>query len=226
MPSDVALFGKDDTPRIVDVQPVRGGGDDEEALVRVYRRSEDGRHVYEETAPFYPFFFISDVGLLRGFPRARYRFQELEGDNFYRYLVAFHSWGAYWDAVRHVERATETAEKRPDELYLVSNPAQQYLMQTGRTLFKGMGFDDLHRLQLDIETYTESGFPNAEREEDAIIIVSMSDNRGWTPAHRGAGAAGADDAGGGRPPHPRKGPGRHRGPQPVRLRLPLSDDAV
>ena len=180
MPSDVALFGKDPLARIVDVHPVRGGGDEEEALVRIYRRSEDGRHVYEETAPFYPFFFLSDVRLLRGFPRERYRFQELAGENFYRFLIAFGSWGAYWDAVRHVERATETSEKRPAELYLVNNPAQQYLTQTGRTLFKGMGFDDLHRLQLDIETYTESGFPNAEREEDAIIIVSMSDNRGWT----------------------------------------------
>ncbi|MGI9175726.1 MAG: DNA polymerase domain-containing protein, partial [Rhodothermales bacterium] len=178
--SDVALFGRDATPRIVDVHPLRGGTDDETARVRVYRRSEDGLCVAEEIEPFYPFFFLSDVELLRGFPRERYQFQPLEGDNFYRHLVAFGSWGAYWDAVRHVERATESAEKRPLELYLVNNPAQQYLMQTGRTLFKGMAFDDLHRLQLDIETYTESGFPNAEREADEVIIVSLSDNRGWT----------------------------------------------
>ena len=178
--SDVALFGRDATPRIVDVHPLRGGTDDETARVRVYRRSEDGACVSEEIQPFYPFFFISDVELLRGFPRERYQFQPLQGANFYRHLIVFGSWSAYWDAVRHVERVTESTEKRPAELYLVNNPAQQYLTQTGRTLFKGMAFDDLHRLQLDIETYTESGFPNAERPEDAIIIVSLSDNRGWT----------------------------------------------
>ena len=178
--SEVALFGKDATSRIVDVQPVRSGPDDAAAAVRVYRRSEDGTRVYAETEPFYPFLFLSDVALLRGFPRERYRFQRLEGDNFYRFLVVFGSWGAYWDAVRHVERAVEAQEKRPEELYLVNNPAQQYLLQTGRTLFKGMSFDELHRLQLDIEVYTESGFPNAARAEDAIIIISLSDNRGWT----------------------------------------------
>ena len=49
---------------------------------------------------------------------------------------------------------------------------------------------------------------------------------GVDAAHRGAGAAGADDAGGGRPRDPREGPGRHRGAQPVRLRRPLPHDPV
>ncbi len=54
-------------------------------------------------------------------------------------------------------------------------------MQTGRTLFKGMPFEDLYRMQLDIETYASAGgFPDAERPGDAVIIVSLSDNRGWT----------------------------------------------
>ena len=52
-------------------------------------------------------------------------------------------------------------------------------MQTGRTLFKGMTFDDVHRLQLDIEVYTVGTFPHAQRPEDRIILVALSDNRGW-----------------------------------------------
>ncbi|QXD14627.1 DNA polymerase [Rhodocaloribacter litoris] len=175
-PTDIALFGKDATPRIVDVQPLLDG---DAARVRVYRRSPDGRHIETETAPFFPFFFLSDITLLNGFPRERFRFQRLAGDNFFRFLVVFSSWTAYWDAVRHVERRTERRESRPEALYLVGNPAQQYLMQTGRTCFKEMTFDDLHRLQLDIEVYTEHGFPLAERPGDAVVIVALSDNRGW-----------------------------------------------
>ncbi len=175
--SDVALFGKDPAERIVAVHPLLDGGG--QSIMRIYRRSDDGTRVLETDQPFYPFFFLADIELLRGFPRDRFHFQELAGDNYYRYLVVLHSWAAYWDAVRHVERATESRERRPEELYLINNPAQQYLMQTGRTCFKGMAFDDLHRLQLDIEVYTGGGFPNAARPEDAIIIVALYDNRGW-----------------------------------------------
>ena len=175
--SDVALFGKNPDERIVAVHPMLDGNG--QSVMRIYRRSEDGAHVLETDQPFYPFFFLADIDLLRGFPRDRFQFQDLAGENYYRYLIVVHSWGAYWDAVRHVERATESRERRPDELYLINNPAQQYLMQTGRTCFKNMAFDDLHRLQLDIEVYTEGGFPNATRPQDAVIIVSLYDNRGW-----------------------------------------------
>jgi DNA polymerase elongation subunit (family B) len=176
---DTALFGKDPTPRIVDVHPQADGVSGAQAVMRVYHRSETDDRVFETDVPFYPFFFLSDVELLRGFPHARFRFRKLAGDNYYRFLVAFGSWSAYWDAVRHVERATESRERRPEELYLVNNPAQQYLMQTGRTCFKDMAFDDLHRLQLDIEAYAGSGFPNAAHAGDRVIIVALSDNRGW-----------------------------------------------
>lgn len=171
---DAALYGHDPTPGIVSAEPLL---DADEALMRVYRRV-DGQ-VVAETAPFYPFFFLSDLKLLRGFPRGRYRYQQLAGDNFYAYLVVTRSWGAYWDAVRHVERAAGSTERRPEALYLIGSPAQQYLMQTGRTCFKGMAFDALHRLQLDIEVATPHGFPNADRPGDAVIIVALSDNRGW-----------------------------------------------
>ncbi len=176
-----ALFGKDDAPRIVDVQPLLDGSFDDgpAAGMRLYRRSADFRSVETEDVPFYPFFFLSDIALLRGFDRARFQFQELAGENFYRHLVAFRTWADYWEAVRRIERATGSDQRRPEELYLIGSPAQQYLMQEGRTCFKGMRFDEVHRLQLDIETYAEAGFPNPERPEDEIIIVALSDNRGW-----------------------------------------------
>ena len=176
--ADVALFGKDPMPRLVDVHPLMDGPSDHPARVRLYQRSEDFADIIEHEDSFFPFFFLSDITLLRGM-RDRFRFQRLQGDNFFRHLVVFRTWDDYWDAVRTVERRTDSDEGRPDELYRVGSPVQQYLMQTGRTCLLDMTLDDLHRLQLDIEVYTEGGFPNAERPEDKIIIVALSDNRGW-----------------------------------------------
>jgi DNA polymerase elongation subunit (family B) len=176
---DLALFGHDTTERIIDVQPLLRGEHAGQAKVRLYRRSSDGQRVTEETDVFYPFFFLSDPGLLDGFPDGRYRQEALSGDGFFRHLVAFRSWGAFWDGVHHVEKRTGTHEGRPDELYLMGSPVRQYLLQSGRTCLKGMAPDDLHRLQLDIETRSTGDFPNPERPEDEIILVALSDNRGW-----------------------------------------------
>jgi hypothetical protein len=174
---DAALYGRDRTERIVGLHLVPG--DDGERM-RVYRRTGPTTVEYADE-PFYPFFFLSDIELLRDFPRERFQFQELGGEGFFRYLIVFRNRSGYWDAVRHIERVTETNAKRPAEIYFPGSPEQQYLMQTGRTLFKGMPFEDLYRLQLDIETYaSEGGFPNADRADDRVIIVSLSDNRGWT----------------------------------------------
>ena len=172
--SDIPLFGKDATSHIVAAQAVLNSGRTE---IWLYRREKDGDRITKEHSPFFPFFFLSEVDLLKGFPRERFRYQQLLGDNYYRYLIALTSWQTYWDAIRHIERATDARERRPQELYLVNNPIQQYLMQSGRTMFKGMSFDELHRLQLDIETTSTGGFPNADLASDKIIIAAVSDNR-------------------------------------------------
>jgi len=176
---DTALFGKDPMPRVVDVHPLMDRASDQPAAVRLYQRSEDFERVVEHEETFFPFFFLSDISLLRG-RRDTFKFQRLEGDNDYEHLVVFRTWSDYWDAIRTIERRTDSDERRPDELYRVGSPAQQYMMQTGRTCFLDMTLDDLHRMQLDIEVMTDGGFPSAERPEDKIIIVALSDNRGWT----------------------------------------------
>jgi len=68
-----------------------------------------------------------------------------------------------------------------DDLHLLADPVAQYLMQSGRTLFKGMEFSELHRMQLDIETYTAAPhrFSNAERVSDRIILIALADSTGW-----------------------------------------------
>ena len=178
---DHVLFGHDAEERIVALHPVPGpapGADGGEAM-RVYRRTEDDQ-IEHADRPFYPFFFLSEIALLQGFPRGRFRFQRLQGDGFFQYLVAFESRNAYWDAMRHVGRQADTVKGRPDAVYSIGPPEQQYLMQSGQTLFKGMEVEHLHRLQLDIEVSAETGFPDAGRPEHEVIIVAMSDNRGWS----------------------------------------------
>ncbi|MFK7848961.1 MAG: DNA polymerase domain-containing protein [Rhodothermales bacterium] len=176
---DIALFGKSDTPRIVAVHPVPNSRGQSTSSMQVYVRDEETGQVRSKEEPVYPFFFLADLSLLHTFPRNRYQYQDLAGDNYYKFLVVFKSWNAYWDAIRHIEREKNQLKRTPDELYLVSNPVQQYLMQTGQTCFKGLPFEELHRMQLDIEVFAEAGFPNAKRPSDEVIIVALSDNRGW-----------------------------------------------
>ena len=174
---DPLLYGHDDTTRIVAVQPITDRAS-AKGHVHVWRRSEDGLRVMLSEVPFYPFVFVSNIRLLSGLDRSRFRFQKLQGRLHFDHLVVFSNWHDYWNGIRHIGRkAKELDESQPT--YTISSPAQQYLMQSGRTLFKDMQFDDVYRLQLDIECISSGDFPNAERREDRIILVALSDNRGW-----------------------------------------------
>ena len=188
---DALLYGHDPTERIVALHAVGP------AMMRLYRREGPDR-VTTEDVRVHPFFFLSDLDLLAepvggrpGFPLERFRARELAGNGFFKYAVAFPDRGAYFDALRHVERAVGTEKQRPDEVYLPGGPEQQYLMQTGRTLFKGMAFEELKRFQLDIEVYSRDGFPQATVPEHRIILVALSDSTGWS---RLVGAPGMDEA--------------------------------
>ena len=59
---------------------------------------------------------------------------------------------------------------------------RQYLTSSGRTLFKGMGFDEVKRMQVDIECITTEGyeFCNAQRDGDRIVAIGLADESGWT----------------------------------------------
>lgn len=177
-PIDAAIFGKDPIPRIVGIHPLLDRTPHPHAVVRVYRRSQDGADLIEEDDAFYPFFFVSEIKLLHGLDRRHFRLQKLQGDNFYQYVVAFSTWHRYLEAVRQVRERAGTREARPEPFYVVPSAAQQYLTQSGRTLFKGMSFEQLNRMQLDIETYTDHEFPNAARPEDRIVLIAVRDSAG------------------------------------------------
>lgn len=183
------------------MDPVLYGSNTEEHIVAVHQQNENAMRVYTRMAhsvawkdvDFFPFFFLTHPDPLQGY-RGKHWIKELAGGNAFRTLCAFPRWTEMWDAIRHIiERHNATAAARVDSyaelpfLHVRTDPVAQFLLQSGRTLFKGMRFEDLRRMQLDIETYTGPGhrFSNANRAEDRIIVIALSDSSGFRHAIHG-----------------------------------------
>lgn len=175
---DALLYGHNPQEGIVAVYPV------DDHRMRLYVRGDSS--VVTRDVDFFPFFFLSDSSLLSRYTD-RFWIKELSRTNFFRYLCAFSRWSDMWDALRCIlDQYNATAQKKVASyvelpvVHLRPDPVAQFLMQSGCTLFKEMQFDDLHRLQLDIETYTRTIPPKSQLgAEGPIIIISLSDNRGW-----------------------------------------------
>jgi DNA polymerase elongation subunit (family B) len=167
------LFGHDEMRGIVAMEME---GDDG---IRVFRK--EGQELLAEIQPFHPFFLLSDPSLLRGI-KCSASVKGLKGSGHYRFQVNFDSWREM-DRIKRaiVKKAGVSTGHSDSPVYFVSDPVQQHLMVTGQTFFKGLTFEELSRMQLDIETFCPEGyeFPNPNREEDRIIVISLSDNTGW-----------------------------------------------
>ncbi len=166
------LFGGDGTEGIVAVEPVG------EHRMRLFLR-EKGELGFRDD-PFTPFLLVTEDKLLRGFKKPL-RVEPLSPGNDYRFLALFEGWADCRKAVAHLQKRTGVPASSPQAPYLfLSDPVQQHLLLTGKTLFKGTRFRDVHRLALDIETATAPGytFSNPLREEDRILSIALMDNRG------------------------------------------------
>jgi DNA polymerase elongation subunit (family B) len=174
-----ALFGADPKEGIVSLEVV---ADDR---VRLYIREAGSLSVEEDV--FTPFLLLEDPSLLSDWD-GQARCEPLAGPRDYKALALFPGWKALQHALRHLRNVTGKTAGVPDgPFFFISDPVQQYLSLTGRTLYKGLLFDDLERLQLDIETTVTEGyeFPNAQREGDRVTLVSLSDSSGWETSLRG-----------------------------------------
>ena len=112
----------------------------------------------------------------------KYDIEKLAGEGFYTYLVRFQSWSDLDKAKTHLQKASGKSPSAFDAPYFfLTDPVAQHLMLTGQTHFLGMAFEQLKRLQLDIETYTTEGFefPNPGRPGDRIIAIALADQSGW-----------------------------------------------
>ncbi len=166
------LFGSDPLQGIVAVEP---SGD---RTMRLFLRR--GKKLVTREEAFVSFILVEDEKLMKGF-KGSYRAEELSSANEYRVLLLFEGWEACLKARDHLQRQIGESASSPQAPYLyVSDPVHQFLLLTGKTLFKGLAFKDLHRMALDIETACAPGFEfsNPEREEDRILSIAVMDNQG------------------------------------------------
>lgn len=147
---------------------------DQETIL--FFRDENGR-CRSESRAFNPFLFLTSPELLSTFEQ-EFELIKLKGDDPVAFLARFNSIEDYREAlgVLKSQRSVQGMSYR-----LISDYTQQAMMTQKIRLFRDMPFNELRRMQFDIETLTTGGFefPNANRSEDKIIIITMSDNTGW-----------------------------------------------
>lgn len=150
---EAILFGAD---------PVRGvlAVEAEDDSATIVARSEDG--IRTERRPFMRWILTSEKHSL-----SDAAWTELDGDGF-RWLAEFPSRESY-QAARFWLRDAHAAH------IALPSASKQFLVRSGVTLFKGMEFDDVRRLQLDIETLALS----PDRPESEVFLVAISDNTGF-----------------------------------------------
>lgn len=174
------VFGHNPQQRIVGIHTHNDN------KMRIYVRTDNVTEAFDYN--FFPFFFISDNHYIENFEK-KYFIKKLSGENFYQYIVAFNRWLDMWDCVHHILKiynqenphsACSSYENLPI-LYLINNKINQYLIQSGKTFYKGMEFSELRRLQLSIEiqkkTTSKSG--DLRRESDRIIFVALRSSNGF-----------------------------------------------
>src|SRR5437773_8585801 len=168
------LFGSDPTQRIVAIELGDTG------TVKVYRRQRDGSTI-TDIEPFHPFVWCdSDVTDLN------IDAEKLEGDLRYGWRVSVNS----WKELIALRNGLKSAGR---SFFALSDPVQHYLTSTGRTLFKGLPFEELRRLQLEVLSFVAGGGDPGSAGQDVtqsaavadrgyndhIMSIALSDNAGW-----------------------------------------------
>ncbi|MEO9225586.1 MAG: DNA polymerase domain-containing protein [Gemmatimonadaceae bacterium] len=167
-------FGWDPTPGIVSIHATSDG----RALL--WRRLPDSGTLVHEIERFRPWLLIRQIEDLQpptnsGDPNAaatQFEHRELDGPGELRYLVtatdgrALESAVLRGAAVRLGRRVTHLREIGQEDV-LSLPPDEQYLVATGRTYFRGLRFDQLQRMQFDLET------TGLDARRDRIFMISI-----------------------------------------------------
>ncbi len=168
------LHGRAPLARIVAVEPA---GQD---AVTLYRRTEEGA-VIAERDTFRPWLLASAEAVTH-LPAGDQSVTPLPGTGELNRLVEF----ARWQPLQSAQSVLADAGV-PHFSY--ASLVTQYLVSSGRTLFYDMRFEDLHRVQLDVET--ASLRPTAP--EAAVLLLALTDNRGYEQVLSSAvGSSGGD----------------------------------
>jgi DNA polymerase elongation subunit (family B) len=176
------LSGWDPTPGIVSVHAAMDG------CALVWRRIPQTGALICEHERFRPWLLLEHAEDLLYLDIARdrdaganahVRYRELEGPGQLRHLVSADDGHALVAAVlrgasERLKRRVEHIADLPRESALALPPEEQYLVATGRTYFRDLPFDQLHRLQFDLET------TGLDPRRDRIFLISVRYHTGDT----------------------------------------------
>ncbi len=153
---ELALFGPCNCPNIVSIECEQSSG------IRIFRRQ--GTAVTSDIGEYLPW-LLTRSRIDRNSGHGIAKVTELKGEG-YRYLTEFTSQDAF----------NSTRFKLSDASTSTINyfGAKAALVKTGLTLFHSMRFEDIVRLQFDIETFGLDPEPESAR----VFLIAVSDNRG------------------------------------------------
>ena len=159
---DQWLWGWDPTPGIVSVYAEPSG------IAHVWRRDPHTRALTHERTSFRPWLLLASLDDLAHLGESlkpatgasapdAITWRELRGEGALRYLVRGPDLRTLTGAVlrggsRRLGRPVGKLADLGDDAALMLPPDEQYLVATGRTYFKDLPFEALHRVQFDLET--------------------------------------------------------------------------
>lgn len=170
------LWGWDPTPGIVSVW-AEGSG-----RASVWRRDPSTTLLLREDTRFRPWMLIDDLRPLRHLgtnllpestdSSATFKFRELRGAGALRFLVSSTSTALLTNALLHGmsrlgARVIKHVRDIPSDKLLLLPPDEQYLVASGRNYFRDLAFEQLRRLQFDLET------TGLDAEHDRIFLVAI-----------------------------------------------------
>ena len=137
------LFGHDPEPGIVAAEF------DGEGQITLYLRHPGGSTT-TRVEKFRPFLWAGASGIEAA------ESAELAGDLAFRHLLWFEDWAAFLRGKAALKAAGVAS-------FSLGDPAQQYLLSTGKTFFKGMEWTELRRMQIFVDAKS----------------IHLADNFGW-----------------------------------------------
>jgi DNA polymerase I len=175
--------GWDATPGIVSVWA------DGTGRAAVWRRIRDTGALVREDVRFRPWLLLDRLDDVRQLgarlapdqgartPAGLVTYRELRGSGALRYLVRADDLRTLRSAVlqgasRRIGHPIEYMRELGKECVLALPPDEQYLVASGRTYFRDLSFDDLHRMQIDLET------TGLDSERDRVFMAAVRDHDG------------------------------------------------
>jgi DNA polymerase elongation subunit (family B) len=169
---DSLLYGHNPEERIVAVQQLN------DQTIRLFKRVEG--KIHHKDVEFFPFFFLADEALIKDFPK-KFWLKKLTGNNFYQFIAAFSRWSEMWEAVHFILRQYNKSHsprissyQELKDILVRADPVRQFLLQSGMTLFKGMEFEDLVRLHIDVQCAHATGKKRSGKSiEEQILVITL-----------------------------------------------------